>query len=194
MSSRRRLFQVLYRLGFTPWDGHPMSTTLAALVEGDGALAAGPALDIGCGTGDNSIYLAKHGWRVTGVDYVAKPLEAARAKARAAGVTVDFRQADATQLESAGVGTGFTLIVDSGCLHGMSAEDRDAYVRGVESVIAPGGRLLVIAFTPGGSFGVPGISPDEVTRRFGDGWTAISSGPESELSKAARHYSFQRDA
>jgi 2-polyprenyl-3-methyl-5-hydroxy-6-metoxy-1,4-benzoquinol methylase len=194
MSSRQRLFRVLYRLGFTPWDGHPMSTTLAALVEGDGALAAGPALDIGCGTGDNSIYLAKHGWRVTGVDYVSKPLEAARAKARAAGVTVDFRQADATQLESSGVGADFTLIVDNGCLHGMSTEDRDGYVRGVGSVIAPGGRLLIIAFTPGGSFGVPGISPDEVTGRFADGWTAISSGPESELAKGARHYQFQRDS
>jgi 2-polyprenyl-3-methyl-5-hydroxy-6-metoxy-1,4-benzoquinol methylase len=192
MSSRQRLFRVLYRLGFTPWDGHPMSPTLAALVEGDGALAVGSALDIGCGTGDNSVYLAKHGWRVTGVDYVSKPLEAARAKARAAGVTVDFRQADATRLESAGVVAGFALIVDNGCLHGMSAEDRDAYVRGVESVIAPGGRLLIIAFTPGGSFGVPGISPDEVMRRFADGWTAISSGPEAELAKTAQHHLFQR--
>jgi SAM-dependent methyltransferase len=194
MSSRRRLFQVLYRLGFTPWDGHPMSTTLATLVEGDVAGAAGSALDIGCGTGDNAIYLAKHGWRVTGVDYVAKPLDAARTKSRAAGVTVDFRQADATRLESAGIGADFTLIVDNGCLHGMSAEDRDGYVRGVESVIAPGGRLLIVAFTPGGSFGVPGIAPDEVMRRFADGWTAISSGPESELSKTAQHYLFQRDA
>ena len=81
--------------------------------------------------------------------------------------------------ESAGIGTGFTLIVDSGCLHGMSGDDRDAYVRGIGSVIAPGGALLIVAFTPGGSFGVPGISPDEVTRRFGEGWTAISSGPEA---------------
>jgi len=193
MSSRQRLFRVLYRLGFTPWDGHPMSPTLAALVEGDGALAVGSALDIGCGTGDNSVYLAKHGWRVTGVDFVSKPLEAARAKARAAGVTVDFRQADATRLETAGVGADFTLIVDNGCLHGMSAEDRDGYVRGVGSVIAAGGRLLIIAFTPGGSFGVPGIAADEVMRRFADGWTAISSGSESELAKGAHHYLFQRD-
>jgi SAM-dependent methyltransferase len=193
MPSRQRLFGLLYRLGFTPWDGHPMSPTLRALIEGDGALTAGVALDIGCGTGDNAIYLAEHGWRVIGVDYVPKPLETARAKAKAASVTVDFRQADATRLESAGIGAGFTLIVDNGCLHGMSADDRDGYVRGVGSVIAPGGRLLIIAFTPGGSFGVPGIATDEVTRRFASGWTAISSGPESELAKGAHHYLFQRD-
>jgi len=196
MSSRKRLFGLLYQFGFTPWDGHPMSPTLATLVEGDGALAAGSALDVGCGTGDNSVYLAKHGWRVTGVDYVAKPLEAARAKARAAGVTVDFRQADATQLESADIGTGFTLIVDSGCMHGMSAEDRDAYARGIASVIAPGGLLLIIAFTPGGSFGVPGISPDDVARRFADGWTMLASGDESAMGhngkNPARHYVFAR--
>jgi ubiquinone/menaquinone biosynthesis C-methylase UbiE len=192
MSSRQLLFKVLYRLGFTPWDGHPMSPTLRTLVEGNGALAAGSALDIGCGTGDNSVYLATHGWQVTGVDYVSKPLEAARAKAAAAGVTVDFRQADATRLES--VGSGFALIVDNGCLHGMSADDRDAYVRGVGAVTAPGGRLLIVAFPPGASFGVPGIAPDEVGRRFVDGWTVISSGPETDVSDAAHHYLFQRTA
>jgi SAM-dependent methyltransferase len=196
MSSRQRLFQLLYRFGFTPWDGHPMSPTLVGLVEGDGALEVGSALDVGCGTGDNSVYLAKHGWRVTGVDYVPKPLEAARAKARAAGVTVDFQQADATQLESAGIGTGFTLIVDSGCLHGMSNADRDAYAREVTTLAAPGGRLVIIAFVPGGSFGVPGISPDDVARRFADGWTALSQGVESGMDhngkNPAWHYVFVR--
>jgi SAM-dependent methyltransferase len=196
MASRQRLFRVLYRLGFTPWDGHALSPTLRTLVEGEAALAPGSALDIGCGTGDNSIYLAKNGWQVTGVDYVTKPLEAARAKAKKAGVTVDFREADATRLESAGGGTGFALIVDNGCLHGMSADDRDAYVRGVGSVIAPGGRLFIVAFTPGGSFGVPGIAPDEVTRRFAGGWTVLSSGPEPDVgprnSDAVQHYLFQR--
>ena len=48
----------------------------------------------------------------------------------------------------------------------MSAEDRDAYVREVAAVAAPSGRLLLVEFIPGGSFGVPGIDPAEVERRF----------------------------
>ena len=58
------------------------------------------SLDIGCGTGDNSIYLAKHGWQVTGVDFVAKAVDKARAKAAADKAAVTFHQADVTQLRT----------------------------------------------------------------------------------------------
>jgi len=198
MPSRQRLFRLLYRLRFTPWDGHAMSPTLQGLVEGDTALTPGAALDIGCGTGDNAIYLAQHGWQVAGVDYVDKPLAAARKKAAAANVTVKFAKADATklstQLASAGVGTGFGLIVDNGCLHGMSDGDREAYVHEVGAVAAPDARLLIIAFVPGGLFGVPGIAPDEVARRFADGWTMLSSGVEDVVGDAAWHYLLARTA
>lgn len=178
MGSRNLLFRALYRLGMTPWDGHPLAQSLRDLVEGDQALRPGTALDLGCGTGDNAIYLAEHGWTVTGVDYVARPLEKARAKATARGVTVTFAQADVTRLSSEGIGTGFSLIVDNGCLHGMSDEDRDAYVREVTAVAAPVARLLILAFTPGGSFGVPGVAPGEIERRFDGAWTLLATGVE----------------
>jgi cyclopropane fatty-acyl-phospholipid synthase-like methyltransferase len=196
MASRQLLFKTFYRLGFVPWDGHPLAKSLQELIEGDGALAPGTALDLGCGTGDNSIYLAKHGWKVTGVDFVAKAVDKARAKAEADKVAVNFTRADVTRLSSEGVGSDFGLIVDNGCLHGMSPEDRDAYVREVTAVAARDARLLLVEFVTGGSYGVPGIDPDEVNRRFAANWTLLSSGDEPALDhngkNPARHYLFQR--
>jgi SAM-dependent methyltransferase len=196
VASRHVLFRAMYRLGFTPWDGHPLARSLRDLIEGEQPLPIGTALDIGCGTGDNSIYLAQHGWRVTGVDFVEKAVAKARRKAAAANVNVDFVQADATRLSSEGVGTDFALIVDNGCLHGMSAEDRDAYVREVTAVAAPNARLLIVAFITGGSYGVPGIDPAEVEQRFSRDWILLSSGDEPGMDhngkNPVRHYLFQR--
>jgi SAM-dependent methyltransferase len=196
MSSRQLLFKTFYRLGFAPWDGHPLANSLTDLIEGDGALAPGTALDLGCGTGDTSIYLAKHGWQVTGVDFVAKAVDKARAKAEADKVAVNFAMADVTRLSSEGVGSNFGLIVDNGCLHGMSAEARDAYVREVTAVAAPDARLLLCEFIPGGTFGVPGIDPAEVERRFAVSWTPLASGSEPAMDHngkdPARFYLFAR--
>jgi cyclopropane fatty-acyl-phospholipid synthase-like methyltransferase len=196
VTSRQLLFKTFYRLGFVPWDGHPLAKSLRALIEGDGALPSGTALDLGCGTGDSSIYLAEHGWRATGVDFVAKAVETARAKAEAGEVAVTFVRADVTRLSSEGIGSNFGLIVDNGCLHGMSPEDHDAYVREVTAVAAPHARLLLVEFVTGGSYGVPGIDPDEIKQRFAAGWTLLSSGYEPALDhngkNPARHYLFQR--
>jgi SAM-dependent methyltransferase len=196
MSSRQLLFKTFYRLGFVPWDGHPLPTSLRELVEGENALAPGTALDIGCGTGDNSLYLAKHGWKVTGVDFVAKAVDKARAKASANKLDISFARADATRLSSEGVGANFDLVVDNGCLHGMSPEDRDAYVREVTAAAAPSARLLLVEFVPGGSFGVPGIDPAEVERRFAADWMRLSSGSEPAMDHngkdPGRFYLFAR--
>ncbi|GAB1812847.1 class I SAM-dependent methyltransferase [Mycobacterium sp. MUNTM1] len=184
MASRHRRFRFFYRVGFTPWEGHPIGQGLRDLVEGTKdtpALTTGQALDVGCGTGDCAIYLAQQGWRVTGVDYVAKPLEKAQAKAGKVGVSVDFIRADVTQLSQSGIGTGFDLIVDNGCIHNMSGGDREAYVREVGAVAAPGARLFIAAFPPGGRFGVPGIDHAEIQRRFTPHWTLLSTGDEQEL-------------
>lgn len=193
MGSRRLLFRTLYRLGLTPWDGHPLASSLTTLIEG-GSIAPTTALDLGCGTGDNAIYLAEHGWQVTGVDFVDKALSKARAKA--GGRTVQFIKADVTQLRSSGIGDSFDLVIDSGCLHGMNDEDRDGYVREVTAVTATGGRLLIVAFVPGSSYGVPGIDPTEAQQRFADGWTALGSGAEVQMDhngkNPARYYLFQR--
>jgi SAM-dependent methyltransferase len=198
MASKHTLFRIFYRIGFTPWDGHPIPQNLRDLVEGTSdtpALPAGPALDLGCGTGDSSIYLARHGWKVTGVDFVPRALD--RARAKAANLSINFVRADVTQLSQAGIGTDFQLIVDNGCLHNMSDDDRDAYVREVSAVAAADARLLIVTFLPGGRFGVRGVEPAEMERRFAGGWTLLSAGLERELDHEktpTRHYLFERRA
>jgi len=195
MSSKHTLFRVFYRLGFTPWDGHPLAESLRTLVEGNDALPTGKALELGCGTGDTAIYLAKRGWQVTAVDYVNQALEKARGKADAAGAVINFARADVTHLSSAGLGDNFGLIVDNGCLHNMSGPDRDAYVREVSAMAAPDARLLITAFRPGGRFGVRGVEPAEMERRFTRTWTLVSTGDERELDgeqTPTRYYLFQR--
>jgi SAM-dependent methyltransferase len=181
MASRHTLFQILYRIGFTPWDGHAIAQSLRDLIEGSGdasALSAGTALDVGCGTGDSSIYLAQHGWKVTGVDFVSKALDKARAKARAADVPVKFVQADVTHLSQASIDAKFELIVDNGCLHGMSDDDRDLYVKEITAAAAPGARLLIVAAAPGGPVRFLGLDEAEVERRFTPTWTLLSSAGE----------------
>lgn len=191
MASRHTRFRFFYRVGFTPWEGHPIGQRLRDLVEGSGdnpALPTGSALDLGCGTGDCAVYLAQHGWNVTGVDYVEKPLEKARAKARAADVSVDFVRADVTQLSQSGIGSAFQLIVDNGCIHNMSDADREAYVREVSALAAPGARLYIVAFPPKGRFGVPGIDHAEIERRFASGWELLSTGEERQLDDKTPTY------
>jgi SAM-dependent methyltransferase len=181
MASRHTLFRVFYGLGFTPWDGHAHATSLRELIEGTpdtSALPPGAALDVGCGTGDSSIYLAQHGWHVTGVDFVAKALDKARAKARAAGVQVDFVHADVTHLSQAGIARDFQLIVDNGCLHGMSDGDRDLYVQEITTAAAPGASLLIVAAPPGGPVRLLGLDQAEVERRFTPAWTLLSTAEE----------------
>lgn len=193
MGGRRRTFQTLYGLRIAPWDGHALAASLTDLVEG-GTLTPGRALDIGCGTGDNAVYLAEHGWRVTGVDFVDIPLRSARLKAD--GLPVEFVKADVTQLRSAGIGRGFDLIIDNGCLHGMDSRDRDAYVEEVTAVAGLGARLLIVAFVPGRSMGVAGIQPREVARRFAPRWEMLAQGDEPALDEngknPARYYLLRR--
>jgi SAM-dependent methyltransferase len=199
MTSRQWLFKSLYRFGFVPWDGHPLPKSLTDLVEGDGAnppLTAGKALDVGCGTGDNSIYLAKHGWQVTGIDFVAKAVDKARAKAAADNVDIRVEQADVTRLCEEGIGSNFSLIIDNGCLHGMNDEDRFDYVREVTAAAASDAQLLLVEFIPGGSYGVPGIEPSEVAKLFEGPWTLLASGSEPAMQRngkdVGRYYLFQR--
>ena len=100
-------YRMMYRLGVTPWEHAEPPGPLAGLIEGPDALPPGDMLDIGCGTGRDAIYCARHGWTATGVDTVARALDSARRNARQAGANVRFLQADITRPGNSELG-GYT--------------------------------------------------------------------------------------
>lgn len=147
----RWFFTLMYLRGRPPWDSGTTPPELVAAVEGAEALPAGRALDIGCGTGTNSLYLARHGWDVTGVDFVPQAIARARRKASAAGEiagAVRFVRGDATRLDALELGLPCTLLFDQGCLHGIPAAGQQRYAAGLARAAAPGALYLLYAFAP----------------------------------------------
>ena len=109
-------------------------------IAGDRTMAI---LDIGCGTGRHAIELARRGYRVTGVDLSPSQIEAARAKAAAAGVAVDFRVGDARALDFQGE-FGLALLLCEGAFPLMETDEMNfAILRGAARALPPGGKLIL---------------------------------------------------
>jgi ubiquinone/menaquinone biosynthesis C-methylase UbiE len=106
-------------------------------------------LDVACGTGNVAIPAALAGGMVTGLDITPEHFPAARARAQAAGATVEWVEGDAEALPFAD-GTFDVVLSAFGC---MLAPDHHAAAAELARVLRPGGRLGVTAFTPEGAGG-----------------------------------------
>ena len=84
------LYRTAYLLHINVWDRTLPPPGLVELIEGPSRLPPRRALDLGCGTGTETIYLARHGWDATGVDLVPRALAIARRRAARAGVSPGF--------------------------------------------------------------------------------------------------------
>jgi SAM-dependent methyltransferase len=177
-------YRLMYALGFTPWD-RVLPNELTDVIEGPDALPPGRALDVGCGNGGKSIYMAGRGWKVTGVENVARALTNARKSAQAAGVAVDFRRGDVTNLVDLSLEPGYNLVFDFGCYHGLKTAQRDSYARGVSALAAPGAALLMMAFTRALPPVPAGVSEAELKARFGPTWEMAWSHPVEPAGTSA---------
>ncbi|MCX2729568.1 class I SAM-dependent methyltransferase [Saccharopolyspora sp. NFXS83] len=130
-----------------PWDiGEPQP----ALVEAtDRNVFSGDVLDAGCGLGENAIFLAGLGYRVTAFDCSPTALVRARARARECGVQVDFVEADATRLVEL-AGRSFGTVVDSALYHCLGAEQQRDYAAALHGVTGPGARLHLLCWAVAG--------------------------------------------
>jgi len=171
MPSAESAFRVMYRLGFKPWDTGRVPEQLRDLIEGTEALPPGRALDLGCGTGTQTVYLEQHSWRVTGIDIVPRAVEQARRKAEAAAVHPTLVCGDITHLRDLDIGDDYSLVLDLACFHGLPADQRQQTADGVTDVAASAAIFLLFGFGPGRRGPLPsGIDADEVRRLFGRGW------------------------
>jgi cyclopropane fatty-acyl-phospholipid synthase-like methyltransferase len=174
-------YDILYRLGITPWEHEQAPEQLKNLTDG-WATPKGDALDIGCGTGNDAVYLAEQGWTVTAVDGVAQALGKARARAQAAGVEVNWVQGNVCLLEQLGIGDAFDLMLDRGCFHDFTDGQRDQYARAVSAVASPGAALFMFAFQPRRrGLGPRGVTSEELMRHLGQDWELLSSTPDTEV-------------
>lgn len=127
-----------YMTGQTPWDAELPPPEVQSLAN---SLPPGRALDLGCGYGRASIYLARLGWDVDGVDFIAMAIEEAQARARTAGVQPRFHRASVTNLSFL---TGsYDLALDVGCLHILNGPELAAYADELRRLLRPGGWYLL---------------------------------------------------
>jgi SAM-dependent methyltransferase len=127
-------FEEYYRTGDTPWDIGRPDFNLIQIVT---TISIKPcrALEIGCGTGDNAIWLAQQKFDVLAFDTSEVAIEKAKEKASKAGDQCSFRVADILNSDFQETPCGFAF--DRGCFHTMrSSKDRHRFAAHVHGLLA----------------------------------------------------------
>jgi SAM-dependent methyltransferase len=149
----------------TPWDADRPPSELLRILD-ERAIAPCRLLEVACGTGTNAVHLAAAGFEVTAVDVSPTALARARRRAAEAGVTVRFIQADVFNLPA--LGEPFPFILDVGGYHALRRIDEARLVSIYERLLAPGGRILILAGNAREpmSPGPPTVSEPEIHAAF----------------------------
>jgi SAM-dependent methyltransferase len=138
---RERDWNESYSSGNLPWDtGRPSAELQRACSEN--TIRPCCALEIGCGTGTNSVWLAQQGFEVTGLDVAPLAIKHAEQRARAAGVSVRFIVADMLSLPE--LGGPFEFFFDRGCYHAVRRNAPREYAPAVARQLAPGARGVIL--------------------------------------------------
>ena len=165
--SRVTVFDRAYE-GVPSWEtGRPQGAVVRLAEAG---FIAGSVLDVGCGTGRNSLVLAELGHPVLGIDIAPAAIARATAASAELGIPALFLVWDAFHL--AGLERTFDTIIDIGLFHTLQPFDRAAYAASLRTAIAPGGRCFTLSWSERNPFG---YGPQRITRgairsTFSAGW------------------------
>jgi len=134
-----------YPLEALPWElGRPREVLVSVI--DSGKVKPGKALDICCGAGTNTVYMAQKGFDVTGLDISSQAIEYARRKAREAGVKIRFIVGNA--LDFPFEDEEFDFVFDMGCFHHIMIEDREKFIKGLCRILKRGrSQYLLVCFS-----------------------------------------------
>lgn len=134
------LFEERYRAGDTPWEIHRPDKNLMQMVT-DTPIKPCKAVDIGCGSGNNAIWLAEQGFEVIGCDSSENATGKAMEKAAKADVACSFYSMDFLRDKIPGV--PFDFAFDRGCFHHFDdKEQREQFAGKVAEILEDGGIWL----------------------------------------------------
>jgi 2-polyprenyl-3-methyl-5-hydroxy-6-metoxy-1,4-benzoquinol methylase len=133
----------LYRSGDyrALWDHSYPSPELVGYVFGARLGARARVLDVGCGSGQDAVFLASQNFEVHGLDFSAEALRLAERRARERGVAVSWHHSSVLSTPfDAGY---FDLVTDRSCFHHIGGPRRPKYSEEIARILKPGGVLLL---------------------------------------------------
>lgn len=130
-----------YATGQTPWDTGVPSPELIRVIE-SGDFEGKRVLEFGCGSGTNSLELARRGYSVTAVDLAELPIQRAKERAQRADVRINFRVGDFTHMD---LGGPYDCLFDLSVYDGIRSRDLLGFLRALQRASRPGTRWLSLA-------------------------------------------------
>ena len=156
-----------YQTDDLPWDTGTVDSELVAVLDSPGFPRPRVAVDIGCGTGTNVVYLARQGVDATGIDLAPTAVEIATAKARSAGAAkAGFLAGDILAATLVPAATA-DFVFDRGCFHCIPPDGRLLFAQCVHDMLAAGGHWLSLSGNadeqrPEGEQGPPQLRAAEI--------------------------------
>jgi SAM-dependent methyltransferase len=152
-----------YEKGDLPWETGRHDAGLSDVIA-EFSVKPCKALEIGCGTGNNAIWLAQQGFSVTATDLSDKAIQMAREKGTAHGQTIDFLSADI--LADPVPGVPFEFAFDRGCFHSFdSLDERTSFAGAISTSLSEGGMWLSLVGSTDGpdrKTGPPRLSAKDI--------------------------------
>ncbi len=118
--SNKKKFEERYKSNDMPWDNKRADFNLIKLFQKK--RIAGKILEVGCGTGQNSRWLAKNGFKVTATDFSGTAIKMAKEKAQEESVNITFLENDF--LKENVKGHPFSFMFDRGCFHSFDDKEQ----------------------------------------------------------------------